>query len=81
MAADQGARLRGLRLRRSDHQHDRGRERDHRQRIMGGRRKPFHGADGDRTAKARHRPREDIAAATANDCLGRHPQPIQFHLE
>ena len=36
MAADPGARLRRLHVRRSDHQHDRRRKRDDRQRIVRG---------------------------------------------
>ena len=51
MTADQGARLRRLHVRRSDHQHDRGGERNHRERIMRGEREQLHHADGDGAAQ------------------------------
>ena len=81
MAADQGARLRRLGIRRSDHQHDRGRERNHGQRIMRRDRKPFHGADRNRAAEAGDRPGQPIVRSLreiASPSARRQPRTIRF---
>ena len=78
MPADQRARLRRLGLRRSDHQHDRGRKRNHGERIMRGDRKPLHDADGDRSRQApRSRPARISRRSTAPTALASVSPPIR----
>ena len=59
------ARLRRLRFRRSDHQHDGGRKRNDGQRIVCGEREPLHDADRDRS---RRRPRSLLPACCGDRC-------------
>ena len=80
MPADQSARLRRLDVRRSDHQHDRGGERNHRERIMRGEREQLHDADGNGAAEARDRARHHVAVIVAGDRIPQAPPPILFHL-
>jgi len=80
MAADQGARLGRLRIRRADHEHDRGRERDHGQRIVRGGRKQLHAADCERSAKAGDRAGKHVAMViTGNRVAG--GAPPTFHAQ